>query len=162
MRRPVLNSYLHSIMLLLYRGTPGYLGTTLIDNLHSIMLLLYLNTSPNLAVSLDYLHSIMLLLYRHLDLRAGHVFKFTFHYASTLSNFSEISINFSPVIFTFHYASTLSDHVRGWWGLLPAFTFHYASTLSSSACRSLSLIALYLHSIMLLLYPSALKDIWPL
>ena len=57
---------------------------------------------------------------------------------------------------TFHYASTLSVGRRSGRMFEKLSTFHYASTLSCTA-RAQALKCLYLHSIMLLLYPGGVN-----
>ena len=56
--------------------------------------------------------------------------KFTFHYASTLSDVIALIMSVAS-LFTFHYASTLSHRVIYAPCFFCVFTFHYASTLSS-------------------------------
>ena len=103
-------------------------------HLHSTMLLLYRIWPSYKTVAHSHLHSTMLLLYPGRLLYAGIRKQFTFHYASTLSEFALFSFS----SFTFHYASTLST-------LLPVITN----------------IVTDLHSTMLLLYPSKEKSGWP-
>ena len=169
----VLHSYLHSTMLLLYRLTENIwiFGDA---NLHSTMLLLYRATQNSTSQYTIYLHSTMLLLYQsggpgwwaadpiYIPLCfyfipfdkiiRNPLSVFTFHYASTLSEYAPRLRVILPYLhstmlllypsdcsckgswnwkFTFHYASTLSGRQTGRAGHLASeFTFHYASTLS--------------------------------
>ena len=81
---------------------------------------------------------------------------FTFHYASTLSNFLTFSDNWYK-LFTFHYASTLSSPLSLFFRNSAVFTFHYASTLSHD-CWWARMDSCNLHSTMLLLYPNFSKN----
>ena len=165
-------------MLLLYRAVREWRDSCW-WHLHSIMLLLYLFSVPIPALGILHLHSIMLLLYLWLRSSWRRVWLwFTFHYASTLSVFvgsDESNIK----IFTFHYASTLSRKAQAVFGTTIEFTFHYASTLSGTDSDDILVDGFiyiplcfyfinsqespadqahpYLHSIMLLLYLSAIQ-----
>ena len=83
------------------------------------------------------------------DSRIG---SFTFHYASTLSSGSPAGKSCRSS-FTFHYASTLSSIIVIQKSDWRAFTFHYASTLSEVPVLRFLPVPLDLHSTMLLLYP---------
>ena len=142
-------SYLHSIMLLLYRlmlkkwKAKRY-------HLHSIMLLLYLLQTirderqykiyiplcfyfiwyiKNNSTWENNLHSIMLLLYQMayriwvavLQIYIPLCFYFIYR---------TFSANTGCYLFTFHYASTLSEPSATRKITVTIFTFHYASTLS--------------------------------
>ena len=189
--------YLHSTMLLLYRGGTGvevwYYGFTfhyastlskanaaataaLTTNLHSTMLLLYhrrkksYKAEKNIYIPLCfyfiensedgitserpiYIPLCFYFIEEHFTRRRGALFRFTFHYASTLSNnerrylsafftiyiplcfyfidcgkqqSEEIDIIYIPLCFYF-IGLCICDT-----GLGRTFTFHYASTLSKS------------------------------
>ena len=137
------------------------------------MLLLYLNSLLSHKHILNHLHSTMLLLYQYRANRKRlYQSIFTFHYASTLSNYLKTTTDILPhlhstmlllyptgnptfeiavTIFTFHYASTLSERFRSTQKSCMIFTFHYASTLSAEIAFIVR-IRLHLHSTMLLLY----------
>ena len=142
-------SYLHSTMLLLYQMKTGsYYGILL--NLHSTMLLLY--RSAHWRWSQGCWIYIPLCFYFIFFVNFSHSIssKFTFHYASTLSE-SRAEGRIWPHSFTFHYASTLSLDCIFPRYCFYRFTFHYASTLSKR-CIIYIQYNKDLHSTMLLLY----------
>ena len=120
--------YLHSTMLLLYLNTICVFASTspiftfhyastlsaialvapAIQNLIYIPLCFYFILQALDAMrEMSNLHSTMLLLYRGRRFERISSDQFTFHYASTLSPYSESRIRYG-MEFTFHYASTLS------------------------------------------------------
>ena len=154
--RPLYND-LHSTMLLLYRTAQGLLPASAARiyiplcfyfigsrsalppgwsvNLHSTMLLLYPSSSSSLFQR--FLIYIPLCFYFINNIYPFHssLWKFTFHYASTLS-LSPLSNGIGYPSFTFHYASTLSVPVKIVFKSSKKFTFHYASTLSCTFTSS--------------------------
>ena len=162
--------HLHSTMLLLYLVSVVVVSSCL-PTLHSTMLLLYLCDREICVAVLAHLHSTMLLLYPKVSGWNPLKWKFTFHYASTLSGMfpkqNQPVIIYIPLCFyficvkrefgiyddefTFHYASTLSAHPSGCPKIdkiyIPLCFYFIQAPLSSVACQVSNL-----HSTMLLLY----------
>ena len=130
-------------------------NTMSVSSLHSTMLLLYLIGLRDKETGREYLY-IPLCFYYIITPKKPPIKEsiFTFHYASTISLCSFLSIcNLFP--FTFHYASTISVNVDQSVEQPSNFTFHYASTISVKFTTTID-EDLPLHSTMLLLYPVAL------
>ena len=124
-------------------------------HLHSTMLLLYRIWPSYKTVAHSHLHSTMLLLYPGRLLYAGIRKQFTFHYASTLSEFALfifilLFFIYIPLCFYFIHAAS-GDNKYSYW-----FTFHYASTLSVKRKKRLTEEKIYIplcfYFIVLLLY----------
>ena len=140
---------LHSIMLLLYLGSPGKFPCKIRIYIPLCFYFITIHSLPEFSFEAN-LHSIMLLLYLYQYLlQALHKLIYIplcFYFIGT-----DILLFNSSNVSTFHYASTLSflDQMH----FLDRFisTFHYASTLSDPILYTIQ--CMYLHSIMLLLYP---------